>query len=71
MRTGARVWGEDAQVVEIETLDWAAIHHHKLGTSLVREGEVVKVVVNWMACNQSLRKSVDQMPGVEYVGLDI
>ena len=58
-------------MVETELLDWTGIDDHQVGTLLAGEEEVVRVVVDWMLCTQSLRKAVQKMLGVEYVGLDI
>ena len=71
VETGARVWGEEAEVVEVELLDWTGIDDHQVGTLLAGEVGVVMVVVDWMSCTQSLRKAVQKVPGVEYVGMDI
>ena len=63
------MWGEDSVATEI--LDWTDIDNHRERASLAQDGEVVKVVVDWMSCTQSLRKAVEKLPGVEYVGMDI
>jgi len=62
---------EEGTSLAQEAPDWTEVNNIEEGTSLAREEGVMLVVVDWMSCTQSLRKAVAEIPGVDYVGLDI
>ena len=67
VETGRRVWGEETVAQEGDIRN----SEKRPRALLAQGGRVVMIVVDWMAGTQSLRKAVEELGTVMYIGIDL